>query len=248
MKDIFLKLMFNKMRIYIENLHDLHNNLPFLPERMKIEKAEKLIANLQAHVLVLRKVHRVIEFNQKAWIKQYIDMNTELRKKAENDFEKDSFKLKNNSVFRETMENVRQNRDIKTVTTERRRNYLVPELNYHTTKFFAENLLAIEMKKTQILMNKPVFLGLTILELSKTVMYEFWYHYLKPKYGEKEKLCYMNTDCFIIYIKIDDIFKKNAQDTKDVETRFDTSNYEFNRSLPKGNNKKVIGLMKDESG
>ena len=172
-------------------------------------------------------------------------MNTDLRKKAKNDFEKKIFKLMNNAVFGKTMENIRKHRDIKLVTTERRRNYLVSEPNYHTTKFFTENLLAIEMKKTEILMNKPVHLGLSILELSKILMYEFWYDYVKPKYGEKAKLCYMDTDSFIVYIKTDDIYKDIAED---VETRFDTSNYELDRPLPKGKNKKVIGLMKDELG
>ena len=133
---------------------------------MKIEKVEKLVANLhdkteyvihirnlkQAlnHGLVLKKVHRVIKFNQNAWLKPYIDMNTDLRKKAKNDFEKDFFKLMNNAVFGKTMENVRKHRDIKLVTTKRRRNYLVSEPNYHTAKFFTENLLAIEGKKTEI--------------------------------------------------------------------------------------------------
>ena len=134
---------------------------------MKIEKVEKLVANLhdkteyvihirnlkQAlnHRLVLKKVHRVIKFNQNAWLKPYIDMNTDLRKKAKNDFEKDFFKLMNNAVFGKTMENVRKHRDIKLVTTERRRNYLVSEPNYHTTNFFTENLLEIEMKKQKYL-------------------------------------------------------------------------------------------------
>ena len=90
----------------------------------------------------------------------------------------------NNAVFRKTMENVRKHRDIKLVTIERRRNYLVLEPNYYTTRFFTENLLATEMKKTEILMNKPVYLGLSILELSKILMYDFWYVYIKPKYGE----------------------------------------------------------------
>ena len=107
----------------------------------------------------------------------------------------------NNSVFGKTMENVRKHRDIKLVTTERRRYYLVSKPNYHTTKFFIENLLAIERKKTYILMNKIVYLGLSILELSKILMYEFWYDYVKPKYGEKAKLCYMDKYSFIAYIK-----------------------------------------------
>ena len=101
-------------------------------------------------------------------------MNTKRRQKAKNNFEKEFLKLMNNAVFGNTMENVRKYRDIKLVTTERRRNYLVSEPNYHTTKFFTENLLATEMKKTQILMNKPIYLGLSILDISKTVMYEFW--------------------------------------------------------------------------
>ena len=108
-------------------------------------------------------------------------MNTKLREKAKNNFEKDFFKLMNNSVFGKTMENIRKYRGIKLVITERKRNYLVSESNYHTTKFFTENLLAIEMKKTPVLMNKPVYLRLSILDLSKTVMYEFWYDYLKTK-------------------------------------------------------------------
>ena len=150
-----------------------------------------------------------------------------------------------NAVFGKTMWNVREHGDIKLVTTERRRNYLVSEPNYHTTKFFTENLLAIEMKKTEILMNKPVYFGLSIPRLSKILMYEFWYDHVKPKYGKKVKLCYMDMDSFIVYIKRDDIYKDIAED---VKTRFDSSNYELDRLLPKGKNKKVIGLMKDELG
>ena len=119
------------------------------------------------------------------------------------------------------------------------------EAKYHTTKWFSENLLAIEMKKAKVKMNKPVYLGLSILEISKTLMYEFWYDYMKPKYGDNVKLCYMDADSFIMHIKTEDFFKDIAND---VEKRFDTSNYEVNRPLPTGKNKKVIGLMKDELG
>ena len=175
---------------------------------MKIEKVEKLVANLHDkteyvipitnlkkalhHRLVLKKVHKMIKFNQNAWLKPYINMNRDLRKKPENDFEKDFFKLMNNVVFGKTIENLKQNRDIKLVTREGRRNCLVSEPNFHTTKFFTENLLAIEMKKktTEILMNKPVYLGLSILKLSNILMYEVWYGYVKPKYGEKAKCGY----------------------------------------------------------
>ena len=115
-------------------------------------------------------------------------MNTELRKQAKNDFEKDFFKLMNNSVFGKTMENVRKHGDIKLVTVYKRRNQLVSEPDYHKRKWFSENLLAIEMKKTKVKMNKPIYLGLSILEISKTLMYEFWYDYMKPKYGDYIKL------------------------------------------------------------
>ena len=166
-------------------------------------------------------------------------MNSYLRKKNKNDFEKDFFKLMNNSVFGKTMENVRKQRDIKLATNKNRRNYLVPKSNFHTTKIFTESY------KTGMFMNKPVHLGLSVLELSKILMCEFWYDYVKPKYDEKPKLCYMDTDSFIVYIKTDDIYKGFA---KDVETRFDTSNYELDRPLPKAKIKKVIELMKDELG
>ena len=140
----------------------------------------------------------------------------------------------NNAVFGKTMEKVRKHRNIKLVTPERRRNYLVSEPNYHTTKFFTENLLAIEMRKTQILMNKPVYLGLSILDLSKTVMYEFWYDYVKPNYGENAKFCYMDTGSFIIHVETDDIYKDIAEG---VETRLDTSNFEIDIPFPEGEKK-----------
>ena len=141
-------------------------------------------------------------------------MNTELREKAKNDFEKDFFKLMNNSVFRKTMESVRKHKDIKLVTTDKRRNRLVSEPNYHTANWFSENVLAIQMKKTKVKMSKPVYLGLSILEVCKTLMYEFWYDYMKPKYGDNVKLCYMDTDSFIMHIKIKDFYKDIADEVK----------------------------------
>ena len=140
------------------------------------------------------------------------------------------------------MEDVRKHRDIKLVTTEKRRNYLVSEPNYHTTKFFTENLLAIEIRKTEILINKPVYLSLSILDLSKTVMYEFCDDHVKPKYGKNAKLCYMDTDRFVGRARTHDIYKDIAEE---VETRFDTSDFELDKPLPKEKNKKVIRLMKD---
>ena len=195
------------------------------------------------HGLKLKKVHRIIEFNQKAWLKQYIDLNTELRKLAKDDFEKDLFKLMNNAVFGKTMENIRKHRDIKLVTTDKKRSKLVSEPNYHTMNYISEDLSIIEMNKTKVKMNKPIYLGLSILEISKILMYEFWYDYMKPKYYDNIKLCYMDTDSFVMNIKTEDFCKDISND---VEKRFDTSNYEVNRPLPTGKNKKVIGLMKYE--
>ena len=154
----------------------------------------------------------------------------------------------NNSVFGKTMENVRKHRDIKLVTTDKKRNQLVSEPNYHAIKGFSENLVAIEMKKTKVKRNKPVYLDLSRLEISKTLMYKFWYHYVKLKYQDNAKLCYMDTNSFIIYIKTEDFYEDIPDD---VEKRFDTSNYECNsiecdRLLPTGKNKKVIGFTKDK--
>ena len=136
----------------------------------------------------------------------------------------------NNVAFGKTIENMRQHRNNKLATTERRRNYLVSEPNYHTTKFFTENLLATKMRKTQILKNKPVYLSLSILDLSKTVMYELWFYYVKSKYGEKAKL-YVHTVSFIVHAKTEDSYRDTAED---VETRFDTSNFLLARPLPTG--------------
>ena len=151
-------------------------------------------------------------------------MNTEYSKNDKNDFEKDFFKLMNNTVFGKTMENLRKHRDIKLVTTDKRRN-------------------RFEMKKTKVKTNKPICLGLSISEISKILMYEFWNDYMKPKHGDNVKLCHMDTDSFIIHIKTEDFYKDIADD---VEKRLDTSNYEVDRPLPPGKNKKVIGLMTDE--
>ena len=174
-------------------------------------------------------------------------MNTKLRKEAKSEFEKDFFKLMNNSVFAKTMENARKHRDIKLVTTEEKRIKLVSEPNYHTTKHFSDNLSAIEMKKTKVKMGKSVYLGMSILDISKTLMYEFWYDYVKPKYKDKAKLCYMDTDSFVLNIFTEDFCEGI---NNDVERWFDTSNYDENdkRPLPIGVNKKVIGMFKDELG
>ena len=209
-------------------LQNLHSDLPFLPERMVVNKTKKLICNLQdkkdyvVHINVLKqaldhglkliKVHQVIEFDQEAWLKEYINFNTELRKNAANDFEQDFFKLMNNAVFGKTMENVRKKRDIKLVRTDKKRNKLVSEPNYHTMKLIDDNLAIIEMRKIKVKMNKPIYLGLSILDISKITMYEFWYDYVKNKYDSRANLCYMDTDSFVINIKTKDFYKDIAMD------------------------------------
>ena len=253
---------------YSKNLFNSHKDLPFLPERKKVEKVLKLICSIEDkekyvihiralkqalnHGLKLKTVHRLIKFNQRAWLKPYIDMNTKLRKNAENEFEKDFFKLMNKSVFGKTLGDQRNQRNIKLVTSDKRRKRLVSEPNYHSHKKISEHLMAIEMKKTKVKMTKPRYLGMSILDISKTLMYEFWYDYIKPKYGDRAKLCYTDTDSFVIHIITEDFFEDISGD---VERWFDTSNYvECNsvendkRPLPIVKNKKVPGLFKDELG
>ena len=184
----------------------LHSDLPFLPEKIKINKCNKPICNAtdkknysihivalkQAlnHGLIFKKVHIAISFRYKGWLKPYIDLNTDLRKNAKNEFEKYFYKLKNNSIYSKTVQNDRKHRDIKLVTTEYKRNKLASEPNYHSTKCILKDLLIMEMKKIKVKINKPIYLGQAVLDLSKTLIYEFWYDYLKPMYGDKIRLCY----------------------------------------------------------
>ena len=171
---------------YLEKLHELYNNLPFSPETMKIEKVVMFVANLHDkteyvinirnlnHRLVLQKLYRVIKFNQNTWLKLYIDKNAGLRKKSKKLFWKFFFLSWWIMQFLEKLWKMWK--------------------NIGALKFFTENLIAIAMEKAEILMNKPLYLGISILELSITIMYEFWYDYVKPKYDEKTKLCYMDRD------------------------------------------------------
>ena len=145
------------------------------------------------------------------------------------------------------MGNIRNHREIKLVTSDKRRSILASEPNYHSSKRISKDMMIMEMKKVEVKMNKPIYLGQAILDISKTLMYEFWYDYIKPKYGDKARLCYMDTDSFVMNIKTEDFYKDIADD---VERWFDTSNYDEKdeRPLPIGKNKKVIGLFKDELG
>ena len=184
---------------YPKELHNQHNDLPCMCERMEINGVEKLVPNLRdkknyvidiqalnqvlQQGLRLDRIHRAIEFNQSPWSKAYIDFNTQLRTAATNDFEKDFFKLMNNLVFRKTVENVRKHRNIKLVMTEEKYLCMVMKPNFKSGVLFGENLMGCEMGKIKVVMNKPVYLSQVILDLSKIVMYEFHYDYMVPKYG-----------------------------------------------------------------
>ena len=174
-------------------------------------------------------------------------MNNNHRKNAKNEFEKDFFKLMNNSVFGKTMENVRNHRDIKLVNTYEKLSKYAYEPNFKNVKCFSEDLLAVEMRKVVVRMYKPVYLGQAILDISKTLMYDFYYGYLKEKYGDRVRLCYTDTDSFILYILTEDFYEDIESD---VNEKFDTSSYSknTNRPITVGVNKKVLGMMKDELG
>ena len=213
---------------YPKTLWGLYKDLPFLPEKKKLENVEKLVTSIEDkekyvihisalkqalnHELKLKEVHRVIEFKQEAWLKPYIDMNTRLRTEAKDDFAKDFFKLMNNSVFGKTMENVRNHSDIKLVTANERRKKLVSEPNYYTTKYFSENLLAIEKKKKRVVLNKPIYLGQTILDVSKTLMYDFGMIILSQSITTKQNYAIWILIVLLFMLKLK-IFSKILQRT-----------------------------------
>ena len=246
---------------YPEHLHDLHSDYPLAPERLKVNGVEKLIRNLGKKTkyvihykslkqyiklgLKLTKIHRGIKFNERPWLKEYIDINTNLRTKAKNDFEKDFFKLMNNSFFGKTMENIRNRVDVRLVTDEKTAKKLAAKPNFKQCNIFTENLVAIHMHRTKMVFNKPIYLGMAILDLSKTLMYDFHYEYIKEKYGEKAKLLFTDTDSLCYEIETKDFYKDISPD---VERWFDTSNYPSDHpsGIKTGVNKKVIGMFKDE--
>ena len=248
---------------YPRKLRDLHNDYPLAPDHLEIGGVTKLIPNFYnkgkyvvhyealktyiKHGLRVTKVHRGITFKESAWMKKYIDKNTELRMKSKNNFESDFFKLMNNSVFGKTIENIRKRTDIKLVTTEGEAEKYIYKPDYTGRTTFSDNLVAIHMAKTSLYMNKPVYLGMSILDISKTLMYDFHYGYVKPKYGEKAKLLFTDTDSLMYEIETEDFYKDISYD---VPLMFDTSNFPKGHAsgIKTGVNKKVIGMFKDEAG
>ena len=248
---------------YPRSLHDSHNDYPLTPEQIKVDKVKKLISNLgdkEKYVLhyenleqyerlglKIKKIHRGIKFEESRWLERYIALNTKMRTAAANEFEKDFFKLMNNSVFGKNMENIRNRVDIKLVNDKEQAEKLSAKPNFDNCNIFSEELVAIRMKKTRLVFNKPVYLGICILDLSKTLMYDFHYNYVKPKYSDNARLLFTDTDSLMYEIKTDDFYKDISGD---VENKFDTSNYPFNHpsGIPNGFNKKVLGMFKDEVG
>ena len=264
---------------YPEELHNLHNDYPLAPEKVKVtndmlsdyckkisEKynistslVSKLIPtlgkkenyvlhyrNLQLYIdlgLKVTKVHRVLEFNQSPWLKQYIDFNTEKRKNAKNDFEKDFFKLMNNSVFGKTMENIRKRVDVRLVTDEKKLLKLASKPTFVSSKIFNENLVVVHKIKETLTLDRPAYVGMCILDLSKTLMYDFHYNYIKKKYGDKAKLLFTDTDSLTYEIEAEDVY----QDFWNDKNKFDNSDYPESLPYFDKTNKKVIGKFKDEA-
>ena len=227
----------NKVENLVPNLNDKKNYVIYI----------KALEQTFKHGLVIEKIHRAIKFDQSPWLKTYIDFNTQLRTQAKNDFEKNFFKLMSNSVFGKTMENIRKHRNIRLVTNKESYYKTIQKPNFKSGTIFGENLMGCEMGKIKVVMNKPAYLGQAILDLSKIVMYEFHYDYIKPKCGDNLTLCYMDTNSLVYQIKTEDFY---ADIAGDVEERFDRSGYskEDARPLPIRKNKKVISLMKAKLG
>ncbi len=246
----------------LEDLSDYQKNL--LPKdehgNPKKLKVPKLTCNLRdkEHYVVhysnlqfylkmgmkLKRVHQVIKFNQRPWLKEYIDMNTQKRTVATTDFEKDCWKLMNNAFFGKTMENVRKRQEVKLVNTSESAKKLMSKPTFKKSTIFSENLAAIHQHKTTVHLCKPIYLGFCVLELSKLLMYETFYEVFLPKWGDDLELLYMDTDSFVVNVKTDDVY----EDLKELEEDFDFSNYPADHHLFSETNKKVVGKFKDELG
>ena len=246
---------------YPRGLHDHHNDYPLAPESVEINGVRKLVANLHdrekyvvhyvnlkkylARGMKLKKIHRAIQFTQSPWLKKYVEKNTECRAAAATTFEKEFFKLMNNAVFGKTMENIRNRVDVRLVNSEKVARKLVARPNFKRRTVFNADLAAVHLHRTKLVFDKPIYLGFSILELSKTLMTDFVYDYLKPTYGDRASICYTDTDSLICDIQTADVYKDMATS---AHQWFDTSNYAANHAsgIPADVNKKVIGMFKDE--
>ena len=248
---------------YPKELHDAHNDLPLCPESKKTKNnVEKLIPNLndkEKYVihcrtllfclelgLKIKKIHRGIRFEESEWLKPYIEKNTRLRTLATNEFDKDFFKLGNNSLFGKTFEDQTKHCIVELVTSLKRIKKLSSRPNLKGVKIFGEELVSMHMSLSEVTIKKPIYVGATVLDTSKIPMYNFHYRFIKEKYGDNAKLLDMDTDGIKYHIKTDDIYK----DMNENINIFDTSNYPSNHpsGIKSGVNKKVPGKFKDEMG
>ena len=246
-----IKVTNDMLSEYCKNISDKYNISTGLVHKLIPTLSNKKnyvlhYRNLQLYLslgLQVSKIHRVLEFNQSPWLKQYIDFNTEKRKNAKNDFEKDFFKLMNNSVFGKTMENIRKRVDVRLVTDENKLLKLASKPTYVSSKIFNENLVAVHKIKETLTLNRPAYVGMCILDLSKTLMYDFHYNYIKDKYGDKARLLFTDTDSLTYEIEAKDVY----QDFWNDRDKFDNSDYQEDSKYFYNKNKKVIGKFKDEA-
>ena len=196
--------------------------------------------------MILKKVHCGLKFVQSPWMEPYVRKNTDLRRETKNAFEKDFLKLMNNSVFGKTIENIRKRQSVEIVDDRKKALKLSSKPNFDRVTIFDEHLVAVHMKKTEVYFNKPIYVGQTILDLSKTLMFDFHYNYIKNKYGNKAELLFTDTDSLIYLIQTDDFYHDIS---KDIKKKFVTSDYPENHpsGIKTGVNKKVIGKFKDEA-
>ncbi|XP_030757911.1 uncharacterized protein LOC115883664 [Sitophilus oryzae] len=248
---------------YPESLHDTHNDFPFCPENYKPpnSKSTKLIPNLNNKLkyvihyqllkqclqngLKISKIHRVIQFSQSAWLKKFIDLNTTLRNQSKNEFDRHTYKLANNSIYGKTMENVDRRVDVRLVTeweknkrTDGAENLLAKPY-FKDLTIFSENL-AIQMKKILVTYNKPIYVGFCILDISKTVMYDFFYNFLKPLYKDNVSLLYTDTDSFILEVTTENVYHDMHRNIH----KFDTYLPNNNHNMPI--TQSVVGKFKDK--
>ena len=202
--------------------------------------------NLKQYIslgMKLTKIHRVLSFQQSPWLKSYIDFNTERRKQAKNDFEKDFYKLMNNAVFGKTMENLRKRIKIELVNNQKRARKMSVKPSFHGFRIFSEDLVGVHMNIEKLYLNRPIYVGFSILDMSKTLMYDFHYNHIKKMYGSSATLLFTDTDSLAYVIQTNDIY----EDMMHSVDLYDTSDYPNHSQLFNLKNKKIIGKMKDET-
>ncbi|XP_050063772.1 uncharacterized protein LOC126552813 isoform X2 [Aphis gossypii] len=246
---------------YPRNLHDHHNDLPFLPQNSVPlgPKVKKLMAtfekkknyiihyrSLQQAIkngLIVEKVHRVIQFSQSDWLAKYIELNTEMRKKARNDFEKDFFKLMNNAVFGKTMQSKLKEMKMELVSCARRLQKLINKCTFKHCTNYNENLNAVTLENKIIKFDKPIYIGFAVLDISKTKMYDYHYNVMKKHYKDKIKLMYTDT---VYHINTDDFYKDLIENTNLMD-RLDTADLPPIHPCYTTARKKVPGFFSDEA-